>query len=189
MDGVDSGRGWVRDLPLEMAWGLVGRRRVSVGQHRAPALRELRCAGWREDRSRGLSRPAWRRDCGVPALASQVGRASTVRHVDHGLLRNWVSFKASLPGRCKVRRTSELDVRRPEDVDRGRREGLGGHDLPDPGRCGLSSRLCAITWTAGAVGGEAPRRHQPDAVLDGARPRRGGDDPSSSSVSPSRSVT
>ena len=132
-------------------------------------MRELRCAGWREDTQQGTPATGVARDCG-----------------DVGSVAGWPSgreWNGLQPGQG----ATELGFPRPAagemQSEAARRAGDPSHQSEDPPPEGLGDhgplaqtnpRRPAgqmrhhLDRQPGAVGGEAPRRHvvQPDAVLE-----------------------
>ena len=133
-------------------------------------MRELRCAGWREDTQQGTLATGVARDCG-----------------DVGSVAGWPSGRER-NGLQPGQGATELGFPRPApgemQSEAARRAGDPSHQSEDPPPEGLGDRgplaqtnprrpagqvvRHRLDRQPGAVGGEAPRRHvvQPDAVLE-----------------------
>ena len=145
----------------EMAWGwgrweAGGRSSVAAQGPQGP-MRELRCAGWREDTQQGTLATGVARDCGdVESVAGwPSGRERNGLQPGQGATE--LGFPRPAPGEMQS--------------EAARRAGDPSHQSEDPPPEGLGDHGPLAQTNPrqpGAVGGEARRRHvvQPDAVLE-----------------------
>ena len=133
-------------------------------------MRELRCAGWREDTQQGTLATGVARDCGdVGSVAGwPSGRERNGLQPGQGAAE--LGFPRPAPGemQSEAARRAGDPSHQSEDPPP---EGLGDHGplaQTNPRRPAGQVVRHRLYRQPGAVGGEAPRRHvvQPDAVLE-----------------------
>ena len=137
----------------EMAWGLGVDGRPADGlqsPHRPPKapMRELRCAGWREDTQQGTLATGVARDCGDVGSVAGWPSGRERNGLQPGQGATELGFPRPAPGRCKVRRRAERVIRPTREKNRRRRVLVITVRSPRPIRAVQRARLCAITWTA-----------------------------------------
>ena len=133
-------------------------------------MRELRCAGWREDTQQGTLATGVARDCGDVGSVAGWPSGREWNGLQPGQGATELGFPRPAPGemQSEAARRAGDPSHQSEDPPP---EGLGGHDLLTQADAGCPAGQVMrhhLDRQPGAVGGEAPRRHvvQPDAVLE-----------------------
>ena len=153
----ESGRGG-EGATGEIAWVPFGVGRSADGLHRrtgAPGrLRELRCAGWRENTQQGTLSDRAGASLRGSSVVRWVGRSPTVpsgrewNGSQPGKARLNFSAQGQRSGRCRVNRRAERVSRPAREKNRRRRVLVVAIRSPRPIRAVQRARLWAIVWTA-----------------------------------------
>ena len=168
MDGVRKAEGGGEGATGEIAWVPFGVGRSADGLHRPQGplgrLRELRCAGWRENTQQGTLATGVARVCGDLRLSGGwVGRRC--RQAGSGMARSRAkarlnfSAQGQRSGRCRVNRRAERVSRPAREKNRRRRVLVVAIRSPRPIRAGPAGQVVGhrLDGQPGAVGGEAAR--------------------------------